>query len=378
MRQLMTNHWSGDLFCKTVQAERANLVSVNISFGCHEVFQKGNCGTGNFIGLLYSTRLQSLVLRNVDLHFECHDAKAQKKELVLPWLTGRFPPRDREFHGSSANLTVGQVCRPGTKPISLMYKEIQYDLRRMAVGLVGILPGHPSATFADQNLWSEQRQPTASILQLAIPQRNDRPLFSPVELDDAVIHFRCGDLMVSDDTFYGFLKFSGYTKYISLDARSIGILTQPFETSSQSRPGDSGNEKRRRCRIACLSLVEYIQERFPSSKIHIHNGPNETIALAYARMVMANQTIVGLSSFGVFPVIASFGTGYIVKPDFDRGPNRWLLRNPRIDQLTDSVVLIEEPERIVAREMNKMWKTYGEEGVLAWFWNETLPSAARE
>jgi hypothetical protein len=69
-----------------------------------------------------------------------------------------------------------------------------------------------------------------------------------------------------------------------------------------------------RCRIIAMSLVDYIQERFPSSRIQIHNGPNETILVAYARMIMANQSIAGMSTFGVFPVLATFGTGYLRSP----------------------------------------------------------------
>jgi hypothetical protein len=57
-------------------------------------------------------------------------------------------------------------------------------------------------------------------------------------------------------------------------------------------------------------------------RIMIHNGPNETIALAYARMIMAKQAIVGIGSFGVFPALATFGIGYI--------RNRTLL-SPQID-----------------------------------------------
>ena len=45
-------------------------------------------------------------------------------------------------------------------------------------------------------------------------------------------------------------------------------------------------------------------------RITIHNGPNETIALAYAKFVMANQSIIGVTSFSFFLVIATFGTAY--------------------------------------------------------------------
>ena len=47
------------------------------------------------------------------------------------------------------------------------------------------------------------------------------------------------------------------------------------------------------------------------SAVNMRSGPNQTLALACARWVMANQTFSGPTTFGVFPAIASFGTGYI-------------------------------------------------------------------
>ena len=177
--------------------------------------------------------------------------------------------------------------------------------------------------------------------------------------------------MMLDNPSFGFMKFSGYTKYISPDARSIGILTQPFGTEEQGRQHDQGAVKRERCRIVVTALVDYIQERFPQSRVTIHNGPTETIALAFARMVMANQTIVGISTFSVFPAIGMFGTGYIRRPDFPKAPNQFLV-SPRVDQMADNVVLIEEPNLIMCAQINKLWQTAGASGVLNWFRNDTV------
>jgi hypothetical protein len=66
-----------------------------------------------------------------------------------------------------------------------------------------------------------------------------------------------------------------------------------------------------------MALVDYLQQRHPNVRITIHNGPKETIALAYARMVLAQQTLACLSTFGIFPVLATFGTAYLHQP---RGP----------------------------------------------------------
>jgi hypothetical protein len=43
-----------------------------------------------------------------------------------------------------------------------------------------------------------------------------------------------------------------------------------------------------------MAMVDFLQETFPQARVTIHNGRTATIALAYARMIMANQTIGGL------------------------------------------------------------------------------------
>ena len=98
------------------------------------------------------------------------------------------------------------------------------------------------------------------------------------------------------------------------------------------------------------------------------------MALAYARMVMANQTFVGITSFGVFPVIASFGTVYISKPiAHPLGPTSdSFLMNPPIDQLVDDVILMDDPNILDSKTISAMfWKPAGQGLVLEWFKNDT-------
>jgi hypothetical protein len=378
---MMPYFTSGAPFCKIVNQARKNAsdaklpITFNISFSCEEIFKNSNFGTGNFISLLYGMRLAVQVYQKVEMYFTCTDAEATKKELILPWLTGWFPPRTQKPNSRFSMVTIKQACGTyATIPMARMIKEMQYDFRRMAIGLVGVpRPDHPSAKFAEKYLWSESdaNDEPFSVLQLPVPQRADDPPFPPgsIELDDAVIHFRCGDLIESNHQQYCWMKFGSYTKYISPEVRSIGILTQPFGEDTQTRSLDAKPIAQNRCRIIVMSLVDYIQERFPSSRIQIHNGPNETIALAYARMIMANQSIAGMSTFGVFPVLATFGTGYLRSPR--NRVNNWVL-NPRIDELTDNVVLVEESEVIKVAALRELWNTNGEEAVLAWFRNGTM------
>jgi hypothetical protein len=85
-------------------------------------------------------------------------------------------------------------------------------------------------------------------------------------------------------------------------------------------------------------------------------------------MVMANQALVGLTSFGVFPAMATFGTGYVRKPIRWPGPNQFLM-NPPIDQLTDNVVLMDDPDLLMADTVRVLFGRgpTGRDLILEWF-----------
>jgi hypothetical protein len=381
MQSIVSRYWKGNLFCETIDQLRSaagdpNLpITAKLSFSCKELYEKSELGTGNFIALFYGIRLAAHTYGNVDLFITCDDAKDTKEDLILPWITGWFPARPLTLN-SSIPITVQQACGSyATQPLAYMYSEIQHDLRKMAVGLMGVPSAdHASALFAQKYLWSEQVASSSlgGHLTLSNPQQSDIPPFpaSKYGIDDAVLHFRCGDLMDSKHPSFAFMKFSGYTRHISPAAKTIGILTQPFDTDTQSRKADSGQYKRDRCRTVVYSLVEYIKSRYPKAEVRIHNEAGETIALTFARMIMANQTIAGISSFGVIPAVSTFGTGYIRRPDYRKAPNMWLI-NPRIDELTSNIILFDEPKKIMVGEMKSLWQSKGERGVLEWFWNDT-------
>jgi hypothetical protein len=167
------------------------------------------------------------------------------------------------------------------------------------------------------------------------------------------------------------MKFSAYIKLISPETESIGIITQPFELTNQSRYFDATKNKRNKCKVLVSAFVEQLSESFPKARIRIHNGPNETIALAYSRMIMAKQAIVGIGTFGVFPALATFGTGYIRKPDFAVAPNRWLL-SPPVDEHYANVVLFDEPNRLMTYDVKKLRELPGgDESVMDWFRNDS-------
>ena len=178
-------------------------------------------------------------------------------------------------------------------------------------------------------------------------------------------------LMFSRHPSFGFMKFSGFSKWISPSARSIGIVTQPFDATGQTRKEDAGASKMQKCKDLVVAFTDHLTNKFPRARISIYNDVNETIALTFARMIMANQTIVGVSSFGVFPALASFGTGYIRKPDHRKEPNQWLL-DPPVDVAFDGIKLIEEPNRLWVGHLGTLRKMGGEQKVIEWFINDTF------
>jgi len=184
-------------------------------------------------------------------------------------------------------------------------------------------------------------------------------------------------LMFSRHPSFGFMKFSGFSKWISPSARSIGIVTQPFDVEGQIRKEDSGASKMKKCKDLVMAFTEHLTEKFPNAQISIHNDVNETIALSFSRMIMANQSIVGISSFGVFPALASFGTGYIRKPDHRKQPNQWLL-DPPVDVVFDGIKLIEEPNELWVGELGTLRNMGGEQKVIEWFKNDTFCLGTKE
>jgi hypothetical protein len=386
-------------FCEATMQERnkARPFILNITFGCHDLFSKSGGGTGNWIAALLVVRLAASVLGDVNVQMTCPDAVKEQTSLIIPWLMGSFPSRggasrlvsdqSRGIRGSGSESgsiskisntvpvpTTEEACGNfHTCPFGHMLPDLRYELRRMAVALVGVPHvNHPAAAFAERYLWNEGNDSIFSnnTMQLSVPARGEPPLIPGVVLDDVVINFRGGDLFNSRHGGYGFMKFSAFSNRIPPNTKSIGIVTQPFDISFQQRGYDATHEKLHRHRVVVMALVDFLQEKFPQARVTIHNGRTETIALAYARMVMANQTMVGITSFGVFPGISSFGTGYIRKP-IPKGPNIFLM-NPPIDQLADNVILMDDPDLLMAPTVREIFlKPTGQEIVLEWFKNDT-------
>jgi hypothetical protein len=366
MNQFIGRSFYGNPFCESMDALRMEdpnvFVVFHFTFGCQELFQMSTCGTGNFLALLYGMRLTADVYGDVEMHFTCHDAEETRNQLILPWLTGFFPARSTDVPSAFPDVSLPEACGGAyDQPLGHLVPIIQRDLRNMALALVG--SKRKGVTFNTSNL-----PPLSFTPQLNAAKRSKTPPFAKVQLDEAVLHFRCGDLMDSTHWSFAFMNFRGYTQHFSPDVKSIGIITQPFaKKRTQRRWQDDGPLVRDRCRTVVLSLVEYIQQRFPRAKVRLHN--EDSIALSYARMIFAKQVIVGISTFGIMPAVATFGTSYVRIPGHPNEVNQWILK-PRIDTIVDNVIFIEDP-KVAVEHIKALWEQEGENGVLAWFWNDT-------
>jgi hypothetical protein len=380
MDKFVDSIWSGNLFCETIQKARKNVplsgaaatvlpITLNITFGCQDLFLHSRTGSGNYILALYMMRASAAILGHVNVHFTCHDAHSTQKQLILPWFTGSWSwesPAHNNISVVARTKLIKQACCPfWCAALDQVRPDMLYDVRRMAMALVGDGPAKRTV--------SAPNTATSFVPQLATSPPPQPPLFN-VELDDAVIHFRCGDLLGSNLTSYGFMTFSGYVRHISRETKSIGILTQPFAddtAAAQQRSLDADSVKNKRCKTLVLALKDYISERHPKSTVSIRNDANETIALAYARIAMANQSIGARSTFSVFPIAAAFGTGYYLRPK-RWTPGSWLGRmspGSLLDPLTGkpNVVLFDERKLLIGSNVTALWDSSGEEVVLNWF-----------
>lgn len=354
-------------FCNQIKEwiEEEQTILVNVTFSCQAMFDHSGMGSGNIVLAFYALRMVAHTVGHIHVQIQCSDAEQTQKELLLPWLTGFFPAVEHIVPRDMRNRpTVEEACTHFNRiALGYMIPAMRYDMRRMALALVGV----PDQLIAgDKNTsFYTNTPPDGANMRLSVnPQE---PLYPSTELDEVVLHFRCGDLINSDHKSFGFMSFQSFSRHISPEARSIGIVTQPFDAKdAQMRPLEQTSMHIDRCRLVVTKFVQHLEEQFSQARIRIRNDVNETIALTVARMIMAKQTITAISTFSVVPALATFGSGYIREPDFDKAPN-WFLMHPNVSTLVDNVYLIQEPV-LMAAELKKMW---GDDGsaALEWFQN---------
>lgn len=330
---------------------------LNYTIDCRKYYDNSGLGTGNWISAFYGLRIAALTHGGIDIYMGCDDAMEERTNLILPWLMGYWPARDKDssyfsphpdatkkpLELTSLEIACGNYYK---SPVGHMTPFIQYEMRRMAIAIVGVPDdeSHPSWDYLHKTMWNEEQVSSLDLYDIPTPKPGDAPLVPGIEIDDAAIHFRCGDIMgASQHGSFGFLKFTVYKKYISSSVRSIGIITQPFDYEGQLRKGaDSRAAVLNRCKVVTLELKQYLEENFKDATVNIWNDINETLPTAYSRLIMAKQTFVSISSFGAFAALSSFGTGYMRKPNFRDPPNLWSEAVAEFYD-DDTLVLVDEP-----------------------------------
>jgi hypothetical protein len=178
---------------------------------------------------------------------------------------------------------------------------MQKDMRSLAVAILG-----------PRNFNTSGLESRLDFLRSEIRRRHPAGSIYPrdgLAVDDAAIHFRCGDVFGgTQKDVYGFVKFREFKDIIPRETtRSIGIFTQPFD---ESRVRQEDREFVKNCEKIVGVLVDYLYKSYPNATISIRNKQEDTIPLTYARMVMASHTMTTMSTFGIFPAIGTFGDGY--------------------------------------------------------------------
>ena len=302
-------------------------VLVNLTLNCTHITHDAGLGTGNWLVAFYMTRILSSYA-NAHFQFQCHNNDCSWSEDVLAHLQQCYPPLDQDHwpvHTVPIPVTEKLLCAWDMfqAPVSLALSDIQKDMRRLVRTVLPHSDKPPPPPTTTTLVATNGGVAPPPVLYIPTHRYSATRWFgNNVFFDDVAIHFRCGDVLnlTRPRGDYGITRFAEYTKRISPEARSIGIVTQPFEPS-RNRPHDQAHTGP--CQTLVESLVRYLRRSLPHvESIAIRNGPHETLVLAYVRLAVANQTLTSLSSFSAFPILAQYGENH-----FEKGRmqvNRWL------------------------------------------------------
>ncbi len=181
--------------------------------------------------------------------------------------------------------------------------------------------------------------------------------------------------MYSKHSGYAWHKFHTLVPHIRNDTHSIGIVTGPFRKHRIRAKNEVEPEVLEESALACERLagafIEYLQQQFPSTRIRLRNDANESVALAYSRMIVARQTIVGgVSTFGAYAALASMGQAYTIAPDFSHAPDKWMLHWEKSDQENSNVKIVHDPYPLLLPQANYLWwqekRKGGREAMIEW------------
>jgi hypothetical protein len=150
-----------EFYLNKTNVTRLPKIHVTIEVSCLDVFMKSGWGTGNYILTLIMMRMavRYMSMAQVKLNITCTDTEEFQWLLVLPWYTGvwyssnyfnltsalqvpNFEYIQGPLEPSLSDLPLiadDIVCGPAyNHPTGMMYEEVKYAARRMAVALIGV------------------------------------------------------------------------------------------------------------------------------------------------------------------------------------------------------------------------------------------------
>ena len=168
----------------------------------------------------------------------------------------------------------------------------------------------------------------------SVPPKTFLPL-----VPDVAIHYRCGDTVPSKT--YGFLPFQILETLIPMDSKYIYVLTDPIVRATVL----AHNRFSKHCNPIMEELHKFLQAAFPFATVIVKKGGDPF--LDYYRISKANVSICSVSTFCLWPALASTNTVYFPvtpliadnkKPDF--GPNFvWLNNSGLITEFQEDTIL---------------------------------------
>jgi hypothetical protein len=273
---------------------------------CTDLTHNNGLGTGNWMVGFFMVQAVA-AYSSVYLNFIC--SAANKKTEILPFLQGCHPPLTDSYPSIfdewlNSSTAENFLCNSDMRiaPVHLAAYEIKKSMRQLILDTTGF----------DRPL-------------LSVPVQTK--MFDEVIFDEVAIHFRCGDVLYTKNPRgdYGFTRYPEYRKRIPLDVKTIGILTQSFNKSENREQDQPQTEN---CQELVTLLHKKLEADYPHSRVSIRNGPLETLPLVYVRLAVAEYSIIGLSSFSAFPLLADFGINY-----FEEGRllvNKWMNNIPKM------------------------------------------------
>jgi hypothetical protein len=132
---------------------------------------------------------------------------------------------------------------------------------------------------------------------LQAPYSSDLNMDLPL-IPEVSIHYRCGDNTVGH---YGYLAFPAFKNRIPANASTIYVMTE-----SPSRK--TNHQRTTQCNAILGALFDFLRGEFLSATVVIMRGANMYDDMT--RLALSQTTICSVSSFCIWPALASTTTAY--------------------------------------------------------------------